>query len=66
MNKIYCPIRKFSLKKRKRSRQITALSLGIFTSNSVSTTCFTRSRGAQFEHMNYFFKKTFYLVKYIS
>ena len=27
-----------------------------FKRNSVSTTCFNRSRGAQFEHMNYFFK----------
>ena len=41
--------------KRKHLLQITALSLRIFTRNSVSTKCFTRSRGAQFEHINYFF-----------
>ena len=44
------------VKKKEPSRQITALSLTIFTKNSMSTTCFTRFRGAQFEHMNYLFK----------
>ena len=43
-------------KKKEHSRQITVLSLTIFTNNSMSTTCFTRFRGAQFEHMNYLFK----------
>ena len=51
--------------KKKHSRQITALSLRIFTRISMSTKCFTRSRGAQFEHMN-FLKLKSYLVKYKS
>ena len=64
--KILCPIRKFLIK-RKHPLQITALSLRIFTSSSVSTTCFTRSRGAQFEIMNcFFFKLNFYIVQYKS
>ena len=50
---------------KKNSRQITALSLRIFTRISMSTKCFTRSRGAQFEHMN-FLKLKSYLVKYKS
>ena len=32
----------------------------------MSMTCFTRSRGAQFQHMNYFFKVNSYLVNYKS
>ena len=39
----------------------------IFTNSSVSTTCFIRSRGAQFETMNcFFFKLNFYIVQYKS
>ena len=36
-----------------------------FHKDSVSTTCFTGSKGAQFKQINYFFKKiNSYLVKY--
>ena len=47
---------KVVIKKKKYSRQITALSLRIFTRNSMSTACFTGSGRARFKHMNYFFK----------
>ena len=40
--------------------------LRILTRNSVSTTCFPRSREAQFEHINFFFKTYFNLLKYKS
>ena len=56
---------KVVIEKKKHSRLITAISLRIFTRISMSTTCFTRSRGAQFEHMN-FLKLKSYLVKYKS
>ena len=64
MKKIFCPFE--SYKKGNIHGKSWLFPSRFSTRNSVNRTCFTRFRGAQFEHVNYFLKLNFYLGKYKS